>query len=105
MTPFSLNSDFTLASTTGGKDLGLSRWYRVNAGPALSLTVFSLVWAAVCFCFYYLTVLVWHTQFHVQSAMEANGPEAFDPLCVLTGTLGNFCDIKELLDLNLKVTK
>lgn len=83
LTPFSLNSDFTLASTTGGKDLGLPIGIELKRRPALWL--FNLLCGLLCFCFSSLIVLVWHTQSHIQSAMEAKGPGAFWSLCILPG--------------------
>lgn len=73
LTPFSLNSDFTLASTTGGKDLGLSRWYR---NERRTCSVFDC-FISFCGLFLLYDVLVWAWNWVCQSAMEAKRPEAF----------------------------
>lgn len=65
---------FTLASTTGGKDLGFVVGIKITQRPNLSISCW---FGLLCFCFFSLALLVWHVQFHVQSAMEAKGLRQF----------------------------
>ena len=65
---------FTLASTTGGKDLGLVVGIYITRRPKMSFFSFISRWfGLLSFSFFFLLHMVWHTRFHLQSAMEAEG--------------------------------
>lgn len=59
---------FTLASTAGGKDLGVVVGIEIEQRPNLLCFCLSLWFGLLC-----LTTSVWHLQFHAQSAMKAKG--------------------------------
>lgn len=66
-------SHYTLATTTGGKDLGLVIGIEIAQRPNAFFSLLSCWFGLLCFCFFFFTMLVRHTQFHLQSAMEAKG--------------------------------
>ena len=71
---------FTLASTTGGKDLGLVVGIYKTRRPKMSFFSFliSRWFGLLSFSlFFFLLHTVWHTRFHLQSAMEAEGTDSF----------------------------